>query len=117
MPVEALRDEQVVDLVLRQRFVLRRLAGEDALGARRGVVEQRGVGEAVVDDDLGLRQAVAAGERQQAGVAGSGADQGDEAAHRSRASRLSRRRAQAARRGAYRGVLHRRSRRPARRGR
>ena len=57
-----------------QRLLPPGFAGENALGVRGGVVQERRVGQAVVDDDVRLRQGVAAFDGDEAGVAGAGAD-------------------------------------------
>ena len=70
-------DQHGADFVLLVRVRRLFLADVDALGVRRGEVEQ-GVGrEVVVEDDVGLLEDAAALDRDQFGVARAGADQVD----------------------------------------
>ena len=69
--------DQPVDAVLRQGVVSGDLADVDALRVGAGVAEQRIVGEVVVDDHVGLFENFLSFNGQQAGVAGSGADEID----------------------------------------
>ena len=53
------------------------LAHVEALGVRRGEVEQRVVGQVIVEDGVGLLQDAAAFDGDEFGIAGAGADQVD----------------------------------------
>ena len=66
--------EERGDPLLRQRVAARGLAGEDAAGPGR-LVEQAGVHQAVIDDDVGAPQEVEAAHRDEPGVARAGADE------------------------------------------
>ena len=70
-------DKQGVDAVLGQLLLSSRLAGEDALGGGGRVVQQRRVGQPVVDDDVGPLQRLAALDSQQPGVTRARADEID----------------------------------------
>ena len=50
-------------------------AEADSFGVRADVSQQFGAGEVVVEDDVGRAEAFGAAERQQPGVAGTGADE------------------------------------------
>ena len=76
-PGPAPLDQQVGDLVLGQHDVARRLAHVDPLGAGRGQLEQGRHREPVVDHDIGPAEHLGAPDRQQAGIAWSGAHQVD----------------------------------------
>src|SRR5262249_42284522 len=58
----------------------------DDLGARAHEIEQPRPNEIVVDDDVGERETPLAPSREEAGIAGSGADEEDAPAHRPRSS-------------------------------
>ncbi len=70
-------DEQSVDLVLRHRMRVRRLAHEDPHRSRRDELENVLRDEAVVDDDLRLGEEPLCLEGHELGVAGTGSDQMD----------------------------------------
>ena len=70
-------DQHGADLVLRDGVRRPFLADIDALGVRRGEVEQRVGGEVVVEDDVGLGEDAAAFDGQEVGVARAGADEVD----------------------------------------
>ena len=72
--------EQVANRILFQRL-LRRHAHIDALGVGSRMPEQPGVDEMVVDDDVGRRDALLPPHRDEARVAGTGANQIDDATH------------------------------------
>ncbi len=69
------RHEDVVDLFLVHRGATGRFPNVDALGGRGREVQQRGRGQAVVDDDFGAAQQLFAAAGQESGIAGPGADQ------------------------------------------
>ena len=78
----AVRDERRVDLVLGHGGAPGGLARVEQLGAGPAEGQQPLGAEAVVDDDVGALQRVAARRGDQARVAGPGADQVDHPAHR-----------------------------------
>src|SRR5581483_5239361 len=63
------------------------LPHRDEVGAGPRQIEDRTGGEIVIEHDIGLAQPRRALEREQLGVARSGGDEGDKAAHRSSAIR------------------------------
>jgi hypothetical protein len=73
--------EQRVDLVLRQRVPGARLADVDQLRIAACEVEDVGTDEAVVDDDVGLRDQPRRAQRQQIRISRTGADEMDDPRH------------------------------------
>ena len=69
-----LLQQQVVDLRLRHGMVRALLADIEAVGVAAGQVHDPVADEAVIDDDVGLGQKAQRLERQQFGIAGTGAD-------------------------------------------
>src|SRR5205807_4292319 len=70
-------DQQVVDLLLRQRMPVRLLARIDSLGFRGREGDDTGVGQAVVHERVAALQQLTAANREQAGIARTGPDQVD----------------------------------------
>ena len=68
-------DDQPVDLLLLGRAAARQLGDVDQLDVGGQLAEQLARREPVGDDDVGLHQRLAAGDRDQLGVAGPAADQ------------------------------------------
>ena len=66
-----------VDLLLLRRAAARQLGDVDDLGVGGEVGEQLARGEPVGDDDVGLHQRLATGDRDQLGVARTAADEHD----------------------------------------
>ena len=72
-----LPDDEAIDLVLGQRVAASLLAHVDELGIGPAMLQQPLVGEIIVDHHVGLLDAVQALDRDEAGVAGPGADEVD----------------------------------------
>ena len=72
-------NQQRIDLVLRQRVVVRSFAGLDHLDIRRKLVEQSSWAEPIDDNNVGLGQQSAAANGDEVGVARAAADKGDPA--------------------------------------
>ena len=68
-------DHQLLDLVLRDAVVALRLADRDQLDLAAGMFEHASAGEPVVENDIGGFQRAHRLQRQQLGIAGTGADE------------------------------------------
>ena len=77
LPFQRLFHQQFVDLALLMVVGAADLAGIDQLGIGGGMLEQLLVGQIVVEDDIGAGDAFPSLDRDQAGIAGTGADQID----------------------------------------
>ena len=76
LPLRGQEHQEMVELILLEDVAAVRLADEDALGPVGSQVEEIGMGEAVVDDDVGLGEEVPALHGDEPGIAGSGPHEG-----------------------------------------
>jgi hypothetical protein len=77
LPVQRLAHQQGVDLVLRHGVARAALGHGDQLGCRMGHGQDRRIDKPVMDDDPRLHDQPRGAQRQQVGIAGTGADQPD----------------------------------------
>jgi hypothetical protein len=72
-----LPDDETVDLLLGERVAVALLSHVDKFGVGTPVLQQTLVGEIIVDHHIGLPHALKALDRDEAGIAGTGADEVD----------------------------------------
>ena len=81
LPLLRLVDEQLIDLVLRQRVCAGPLADIHDLGRRRETIDDVGGDKRVDGDEIGVGDQFRGSDREKTGVAGTGADEKDFALH------------------------------------
>jgi hypothetical protein len=67
-------DEEGVEFVLRDGVIGGAFAGEDDFGVGGGELEEGGIAEGIIGDDLGTGEQFGAAHGEQADIAGTGAD-------------------------------------------